>query len=328
MTSYNKLSALKLRENEKLLEVRLTSEERQEAFIKIFTKEGLEFSVEEPTLEAIDRNIVGTQLFNLTEGDQVTKLEFSQGYDYKEFNLSINAKGMIKISGKRINSHISTYTKSSATLLIFTQKGLVHKLPSYMIQNVNKKGTCIDTLLDNFNMEDKIVDIISVDDFVDERSIYFFTKKGFAKRLKLSELDGDFPSTLAYKLKTEEDKLTFVKINTDILDKDALIVTKKAMCIRFNINTINFMGKGASGVTGISLKENDEVLFVELVKSKSKTKDIDEDLSLTVNLVKGEVKNIRLYDINVQNRAGKGKGLTTLILDDYVENVILTSEKK
>ena len=328
MTSYNKLFALKLRENEKLLEVRLTSEERQEAFIKIFTKEGLEFSVEEPTLEAIDRNIVGTQLFNLTEGDQVTKLEFSEGYDYKEFNISINAKGMIKISGKRINSHISTYTKSSATLLIFTQKGLVHKLPSYMIQNVNKKGTCIDTLLDNFNMEDKIVDIISVDDFVDERSIYFFTKKGFAKRLKLSELDGDFLSTLAYKLKTEEDKLTFVKINTDILDKDALIVTKKAMCIRFNTNTINFMGKGASGVTGISLKENDEVLFVELVKSKSKTKDIDEDLSLTVNLVKGEVKNIRLYDINVQNRAGKGKGLTTLILDDYVENVIVTSEKK
>ena len=161
----------------------------------------------------------------------MTKLEFSEGYDYKEFNISINAKGMTKISGKRINSHISTYTKSSATLLIFTQKGLVHKLPSYMIQNVNKKGTCIDTLLDNFNMEDKIVDIISVDDFVDERSIYFFTKKGFAKRLKLSELDGDFQSTLAYKLKTEEDKLTFVKINTDILDKDALIVTKKAMCI-------------------------------------------------------------------------------------------------
>jgi len=332
ITSFTKLSAFKLKENEKLIEVRLTPKERQEAFIKIFTKEGLEFSIEEPKLEASDRNIVATQLFNLTEDDQVTKLEFSQGYDYKEFNLSINAKGMIKISGKKINSHVSTYTKSSSTLLIFTQMGLVHKLPSYMIQNVNKKGTCISTLLDNFNIDDKIVDIISVDNFNDEQSIYFFTKRGIAKRLKLSELDGDFLSTLAYKLKGEEDKLAFVKINRDNEDKDILMVTKKAMCIRFNINTINFMGKGASGVNGISLKENDEVLFVELVKAKTKDLEkvnkIDDNLRLSLNLIKGEITTISLDDINVQNRAGKGKSLTTLLSDDYVENVILSSPKK
>jgi len=331
ITSFNRLSALKLRENEQLLDVKLIDKQRQEAFLKIFTKEGLEFSVEEPVLEAIDRNIVGTQLFNLRLDDQVTKLEFSEGYDYKEFNISINAKGLIKISGKKVNSHVSTYTKSSSMLLIFSQKGLVHKLPSYMIQNVNKKGTCINTLLDDFNLDDKIVDIISVDDFNEEESIYFFTKKGFTKRLKLTELEGDFCSALVYKLKCEEDKVSFVKINKDNVDKDVLIVTKKAMCIRFNANTINFMGKGASGVTGISLKENDEIIFVSLVQTKVKNEKennkiitiLDEDLSLTVSSSKGEVKTIGLNDINVQNRAGKGKNLTTSLKDDYVENVIL-----
>ncbi|MCB2294254.1 DNA topoisomerase IV subunit A [Clostridium algoriphilum] len=331
ITNYNRLTALKLRENEKLLDVRLNDKERQEAFLKIFTKEGLEFSVEEPVLEAVDRNIVGTQLFNLTLNDEVTGLEFAEGYDYKEFNISVNTKGIIKISGKKVNSRVSTYTKSTSMLLIFTQHGLVHKLPGYMVQNVNKKGTCINTLLDDFNLNDKIVEIISVDDFNEESSIYFFTSKGFTKRLKLSQLDGDFCWTLAYKLKSEDDKLNFVKINRDNVDKDALIITKKAMCIRFNASTIKFMGKGASGVTGISLKENDEVIFVSMVEVKIKTKEdsnkansaINENISLTVSSSKGEIKTIELDDINVQNRAGKGKSLATSLQDDYVENVII-----
>lgn len=333
VTSYTKLLALKLRENEKLLEVKLISTERQERFIKILTKEGLEFSVEEPILEDIPRNVVGTQLFNLTQGDQVVKLEFTEGYDYKEFNFSINAKGAIKISSKKTNTPLSTYTKSSSTLLIFTEKGLVHKLPSYMIQNINKKGIFINTLLDNFNIDDKIIGIMSVDDFNEERSIYLFTKKGFTKRTKICELDGNFFSTLVCKLKTEEDKLIFVKINKDKVNKDVLMVTKKAMCIRFNVNNINFMGKVASGVTGISLKDDDEVIFVDLVNSVTEKLEgcneivvtLDENLSLTVNSFKGEKKIIRLEDINVQNRAGRGKNLTSALIDDYVEEVILGS---
>lgn len=331
VTSYSKLSSLKLKEDEKLIDIRLIEKERQEAFIKVITKEGLEFCVEEPKLDAVDRNVIGTQLFNLTSGDEVVKLEFTQEYDYKEFYISLNTKGIIKISSRKTNTHLSTYTKSSSTLLVFTQKGLVHKLPSYMVQNINKKGTCINTLLDNFNINDKIAEIISVDTFNEERSIYFFTKKGFTKRTKLSDLEGEFYSTLVYKLKTEEDKLAFVTINKDNVDKDVIIVTKKAMCIRFNVNTINFMGKGASGVTGISLKEDDEVIFVNLVEAKVKNaegpNDIiaigDENLALTVSSFKGENKIIKLQDINVQNRAGRGKNLTSSLIDDYVENVIL-----
>lgn len=336
LTNYTKLSALKLRENEKLFQVKLVDNDNQEAFIKVWTKEELEFSVAEPMLCAIDRNIMGTQLFNLTKEDQVVKLEFTKDCDYKEFSISISAKGAIKISSKKTNATLSTYTKSTSTLLIFTEKGLVHKLPSYMVQNIDKKGLGINTLLDNFNSDDKIVDINSVDDFSEESSVYFFTKRGFTKRTKLCELEGDFFSTLVYKLKTEEDKLTSIKINKDLVDKDVLMVTKKAMCIRFNVNTINFMGKVASGVTAISLKDDDEVIFVDLVRAVTKQPEgnneisitLEEDsnlenVSLTVNSFKGEKKVMRLYDIKVQNRAGRGKNLTNALIDDYVEDVIL-----
>ena len=335
VTNYTKLSALKLKENEKLLMVSLIDPKSKENFIKVSTKEGLEFSIEQPVLQAIDRNVMGTQLFNLTEGDQVVKLEFTKDHDYKEFYLSINAKGAIKVSSRKTNTTLSTYTKSSSTLLIFTQKGLVHKLPSYMIQNLDKKGIYINTLLDNFNIDDKIVEIVSVDDFNEECSLYFFTKKGFTKRTKISELEGDFFSALVYKLKMEEDTVASVKINKDNANKDVLMVTKKAMCIRFNVNNINFMGKVASGVTGISLKDDDEVIFVDLVSTVTKNAEghneiavtFDEDLSLIVSFVKGEKKIIKLNDINVQNRAGRGKNLTNVLADDYVEAVIIDEVK-
>jgi len=331
VTSYTKLSALKLKDNEKLFDVRLIKAQQKGNSINIVTSEGLEFSVEEPILEDVARNIVGTQLFNLTVDDHVVKLEFTKGYSSREFNVSVSARGIIKTSSRKTNTHLSAYTKSSSSMLIFTQKGLVHKVPSYMLANINKKGTSLNTLLDDFKVNDKIVEIISVDDFNEERSIYFFTKKGFTKRIKIDELKGDFTQATVYKLKTEDDKVNFVKINEDDVEKDALIVTKKAMCIRFNVNTINFMGKGASGVTGISLKENDEVMFVNLVKAKTKdvedyngvTNDLDEDLNLTVSSFKGEEEIIRVGDINVQNRAGRGKNLTSSLIDDYVENVTL-----
>ena len=336
ITSYTKISAIRLRENEKLFQVNLIDGERQENFLKVLTKDGLEFSVEEPVLKAIDRNTIGTQLFNLTNKDEVLKIEFTEGYDYKEFYLSINTKGVIKVSSRKTNTHLSTYTKSSSTLLIFTEKGAVHKLPSYMIQNVDKSSIYINTLLDNISIDDKIVDIASIDNFNEEISMYFFTKKGFTKRTKLCELEGDFFSSMVYKLKTEEDKLTSVKINRDSEDKDILIVTKKAMCIRFNVNTINFMGRVASGVTGISLRDDDEVIFVDLVSTVTKkiegTSEIaittQEEMHLTVNSFKGEKKTIRLQDINVQNRAGRGKNLTNALVDDYVEDVSLETEEK
>ena len=50
-------------------------------------------------------------------------------------------------------------------------------------------------------------------------------------------------------------------------------------------------------------------------------------LMLSINSFKGEKKTIKLHEINVQNRAGRGKNLTSALIDDYVESVILVSEK-
>ena len=51
-------------------------------------------------------------------------------------------------------------------------------------------------------------------------------------------------------------------------------------------------------------------------------------MCLTVSSFKGEKKIIRLEDINVQNRAGRGKNLTNALIDDYVEDVTLVTEEK
>ncbi len=98
--------------------------------------------------------------------------------------------------------------------------------------------------------------------------------------------------------------------------KNIIIITEKAMVIRFKSEAVNPMGKMASGVTGISLKDLDKVILALIIdendtgKIKIKTKSKD----------KGTVE---INKIKVQNRAGIGNSLMPLLLNDFVEVVEL-----
>jgi len=99
-------------------------------------------------------------------------------------------------------------------------------------------------------------------------------------------------------------------------EKNIIIITEKAMVIRFKSEAVNPMGKMASGVTGISLKDLDKVILALIIdendtgKIKIKTKLKD----------KGTVE---VDKIKVQNRAGIGNSLMPLLLNDFVEVVEL-----
>ena len=68
------------------------------------TKNGLEFSLEEPKLEATDRNISGTELFKLSNDNEIINLEYIKEYEFKTFGASINNNGIVKIhyTGKKL----------------------------------------------------------------------------------------------------------------------------------------------------------------------------------------------------------------------------------
>lgn len=309
-TNYTKIMALKLKNEESLLEVKLVNIDREETFINITTERGLNFSIQEPKIESADRSIISTQLFNLSLSDRVTEANFTEEFLYKTFSVTIDKSGVVRISDRQVNKGISAFTNSSSRILAFSNDGTVFSIPSLMLQNLDQKGISINELWDNVD-KSKILSIISVNNFKEDGNIYFFTKKGMVKKTALSEFEGQYLSTMGYKFKNDKDVLInvkYIKGNED----EILLITKKAMGIRFSGDSVNCMGKIASGVTGISLKDDDEVLYAAIFNNV-----VNQDKNIVLRSKCSEEK-ISIRDIKLQNRAGRGKSLMLLVMEDNI----------
>ncbi|AWI03636.1 DNA topoisomerase IV subunit A [Clostridium drakei] len=320
-TNYTKIMALKLKNEEKVLKVIIAPKDRKETFINIETDKGLKFVVEEPKIEESDRNIMGLQLVNLSSNDKIINIDFTTEFEFKTFNLSINRFGIIKASDKnRMSSKtLNVSTDSKSKILIFSKDGTVFSTSALILQNIGDQGISIKDIWDGVD-RDNIINIASVSDF-DNGNIYFFTKRGMVKKTSLKEFEGDYFSTIGYKFKSDKDALINVQLSLNS-EEEIVMITKKAMCIRFQGNTINSMGKIASGVTGISLKEDDEVIYSEILSCKKCLNNrflLKSSQSITID--------VDIDDIKIQNRAGRGKCITILEMEDYIKEVKIQSIK-
>jgi len=289
---------------------------------------GFQFTVEEPKLNAVDRNINGMALFSLPMGDEVSSIEYTEEYEYKEFYVSLSEKGILRCSNRKNSDPIITITSSSSELLVFTSKGNVHKLKSFMIQNLDKKGINLKELFSDFDEREVVVNIVSVNQYRQNESLYFFTSNGMVKKTSCKEFEGDFISTIGCKLKAEEHRITNVILSQG--DVDILLVTKKAMTIRFSGDSVSLMGKNAAGVTAISLKDDDEVIFAMIISAKEPLTSSLEEVSVdkyegTLRLFtfSGDNKTVEVISIPTQNRAGRGKNIMLFLKDDFIEKVEL-----
>ena len=95
------------------------------------------------------------------------------------------------------------------------------------------------------------------------------------------------------------------------------------MAIRFLSTNINTMGKIASGVTGISLKEDDEVIYAKVIDINNDeiavTSNVDKTFILTSS--NKNTEEVNLTDIKLQNRAGRGTDIMMVSLDDEIKTV-------
>ena len=95
------------------------------------------------------------------------------------------------------------------------------------------------------------------------------------------------------------------------------------MAIRFLSDNVNTMGRVASGVTGISLKDDDEVIsgkVIGLIANDNDEIAIDKDNNSQVILItkNKEKKNVLIEEIRIQNRAGRGTNVMVINLDDEI----------
>lgn len=185
------------------------------------------------------------------------------------------------------------------TLMFVTDRGQLYWLKVYRIPEGSRtaKGKAVVNLI-QLQADEKIMAIIPTTDFDETKSLAFFTKNGVIKRTNLSEFKNIRSVGVRAITLDDDDELVTAKVVTHDT-KNLFIVTKKGMCIRFNVDEAREIGRTARGVTGIRFKEeNDQVVGAAVIYN-------DQEELLTVT-EKGIGKRTTAEEYRLQGRGGKG----------------------
>lgn len=188
-------------------------------------------------------------------------------------------------------------------LLIFTEKGKCFWMRVFEIPEggKNSKGRAIQNMI-NIEPDDRVLAYINVPDltdteFTENHNIVMCTKKGTVKKTSLEAYSRPRANgIIAINIK-EGDELLEAKLTGG--ESEILLAIKSGRAIRFNEKHVRTMGRGASGVRGIRLSDDqDEVVGMVCVE--------DEKTTILVVSELGYGKRTALEDYRVTNRGGKG----------------------
>ena len=224
-----------------------------------------------------------------------------------------NAKG-IRTTEENILTSFATNTLD--TVMIFTSKGKMYKLPvdKIPVGDNKSKGINLNTLF-TFEPNEKLQAAINLKDETNAEYAVFFTKQGLIKKTKLEEYKNlkKNSGSPAIKLK-EGDSLASV---TFLKDEDVIVLTEKGICIKFATKDINPIGRVTSGRKAIKLGENDNVLIGLPINKKN------EEKILIAGSKEGNIVKIPIEEFSKQSLNGKGVKYMKLAAADIVVNGII-----
>jgi len=188
-------------------------------------------------------------------------------------------------------------------MLFFTQSGKCFWMRVYEIPEGSKtsKGRAIQNLI-NITQEDKVKAFICTEDLKDEayvnsHYVIMATKKGIVKKTTLEQYSRPRTNGINAIGVRERDELLEAKLTTG--SSQVFLGLKSGKAIRFEESKTRPMGRGASGVRGVTLAdESDEVIGMVTVHN--------EEEHILVVSEKGYGKRSFMEDYRVTNRGGKG----------------------
>ncbi|HVM15911.1 MAG TPA: DNA gyrase subunit A [Egibacteraceae bacterium] len=215
-------------------------------------------------------------------------------------------------------------------LLFFTNQGRVYRVRTWQLPEKGRaaRGTYVANVEGlALAPEEKIAALVAVtDDELRESESYllFATRQGMVKRTPLSEYDSPRSVLIAINLR-EGDELIGAQVTSG--EDEILLVSRRAMTIRFVESDVRPMGRDTTGVIGMALSEGDEVL--------SATRAIPDGQLLVVT-DEGYGKRTPLERYPTQRRGGKGVltaklveargGLVGALVAAYEQEVFLVTD--
>ena len=197
-------------------------------------------------------------------------------------------------------------------MMFFTQKGKCFWMRVYEIPEGSKtaKGRAIQNLI-NIESDDKVKAFICTQDLKDQEyikshNLVMVTKQGQVKKTSLEKYSKPRINGVAAITIKEGDELLEAKLTNG--ESQIILAVKSGKLVRFEETKTRPMGRTASGVRGISLKDDtDEVIGMITVD-----KDAVNDTQVLVVTANGYGKRTKLVDedgedvYRITNRGGKG----------------------
>ncbi|MDR9417631.1 DNA gyrase subunit A [Gracilimonas sp.] len=188
-------------------------------------------------------------------------------------------------------------------ILFFTEKGMCYWLKVYEIPEGGRlaRGRAIVNLID-IEKDDSIKAFVPVktldeDDYINNHSIIMTTKGGQVKKTTLEAYsrprrDG----IIAINIK-EGDSLLAAELTDG--DSQIILANKGGRAIRFHESEVRDMGRNTSGVKGMTLGKNDEIVDMVVIRNAHEA----TVLAMSEN---GYGKRSLVEDYREQSRGGKG----------------------
>jgi len=188
-------------------------------------------------------------------------------------------------------------------MLFFTQKGKCFWMRVYEIPEGSKisKGRAIQNLI-NIEQDDKVkasicTQYLKDEEYINSHYVIMATKKGQVKKTTLEQYSRPRTNGINAISVRDGDELLEAKLTNG--SSHVLLAVRSGKAIRFEESKTRPMGRGASGVRGISLADaKDEVVGMVTVN--------DMDANILVVSENGYGKRSDLEDYRVTNRGGKG----------------------
>jgi DNA gyrase subunit A len=188
-------------------------------------------------------------------------------------------------------------------MMFFTQKGKCFWMRVYEIPEGSKtaKGRALQNLI-NIESDDKVKAFICTQDlkdkdYINSHNLIMVTKKGQVKKTSLEKYSKPRVNGVAAITIKEGDELLEAKLTNG--ESQIILAVKSGKLVRFEETKTRPMGRTASGVRGITLKDDtDEVIGMVTVN--------DMNSEILVVAENGYGKRSSLDEYRITNRGGKG----------------------
>ena len=199
--------------------------------------------------------------------------------------------------------HRTVFGSNHNTLLFFTSKGRVFSLPTYEIPESSRtaKGTPVVNLL-QLQPDEKVTEILNLSRSVGAY-IVMATTGGTIKKTAIDQFQNIRRSGLIVCNLKEGELLRWAKLSS--AGDDVFMVTQGGKTIRFSEADVRPMGRAATGVRGVRLKDSDQVVEVDILRP-------EEEARLLVVTEQGRGKMTLVDQYGRQKRGGQGVKVSKL----------------